>query len=333
MQQIKQSEATADLRRVPVLMVSSTDGITPVTSLTFAAGSIKVSKNGAASANHAGSVVEDAAGRYYYEATAAELNTLGYVTIAFSGTGARTYTAWIQVVAFSPYDAATLGLSSVSAIKTQTDQFAFTGGKVQAAITAAGDFVQAAADKVWLSPTRTLTALGAIWDTLTASMSTSGSIGKFIVDMLNAVKTKTDTLGGGAVTVTISTPVTAAGNLELVRGDDYFYADGATQTVEFANSAWPDLTGASEVKLTVRGNEGTPLNDTLLFDATDNAAVRVVGGPGTEQKVRFDLTNAKTATVLVGVNTMKFDVRAVLASGRRRRLARGTGTGIEEQTR
>lgn len=48
----------------------------------------------------------------------------------------------------------------VMGIKAKTDQLAFTSGKVQAAIIAADDFVQAAADKVWVSATRTLTALG-----------------------------------------------------------------------------------------------------------------------------------------------------------------------------
>lgn len=47
------------------------------------------------------------------------------------------------------------------AIKTKTDQFVFTlANKVDASIQAAGDFAQGAADKVWSTASRTLTAFG-----------------------------------------------------------------------------------------------------------------------------------------------------------------------------
>jgi hypothetical protein len=82
-----------------------------------------------------------------------------------------------------------------------------TGGVPKVAIEAAGDFVQAAADKVWASATRTLTALGAslvqeIWDRATSALTTVGSIGKLIVDNLNATissrasQTSADTIAG-----------------------------------------------------------------------------------------------------------------------------------------
>jgi hypothetical protein len=51
--------------------------------------------------------------------------------------------------------------TEVGAIKAKTDQLTFTNAnKVDAAVLAAGDFAQAAADKVWASAARTLTALG-----------------------------------------------------------------------------------------------------------------------------------------------------------------------------
>ncbi len=59
--------------------------------------------------------------------------------------------------------------TEVASIKTKTDQLTFTAAnKVDAAFNAAGDFPQAAADKVWASGTRTLSSFGTlvddIWD-------------------------------------------------------------------------------------------------------------------------------------------------------------------------
>jgi len=99
--------------------------------------------------------------------------------------------------------------TEVAAIKAKTDQLTFTtANKVDATIQAAGDFAQAAADKVWSTASRTLTAFGfsvtvgtnsdktgyslssagiqAIWDALTSALTTAGSIGKLLVDNINA---------------------------------------------------------------------------------------------------------------------------------------------------
>src|SRR5687768_1033516 len=115
MQQVLLSEATAARRRIPLYLVDDTDGKTPETGVTFSAGEIKVSKNGGADGNHGGTVSEIALGRYYYEATAAEFDTLGFLSLSFTKTGIRTFQAAVQVVAFTPYDAAALGLSAVPA--------------------------------------------------------------------------------------------------------------------------------------------------------------------------------------------------------------------------
>jgi hypothetical protein len=83
-----------------------------------------------------------------------------------------------------------------------------TAGIPRVAIEAAADFAQVAADKVWSSTTRTLSAFGftvtvgtnndktgyslssaaiqAIWDALTSALTTAGSIGKRIVDNIDA---------------------------------------------------------------------------------------------------------------------------------------------------
>jgi len=96
---IKQNETTAALRRWPIRMVQSADHSTPSTGLTFSAGDIKISKNGAAEANHAGTVTELASGLYYYEASAGEVDTAGFMTARFSKAGADMFVALLQVQA------------------------------------------------------------------------------------------------------------------------------------------------------------------------------------------------------------------------------------------
>lgn len=113
MQLLQQSESTAAYRRLLIACVDATDGYTPETGLTFAAGEIRVSKNGAAEANQAGTVTEVAGGVYYYEAAAAELDTLGTFAVRVNKTGVRSSVSVAQVIPFDPYSAANLGLTNV----------------------------------------------------------------------------------------------------------------------------------------------------------------------------------------------------------------------------
>ena len=61
---VKQSESTASRRRVPILMVDSTDGTTPLTGLTLYG---TLSKNGNPFAVTTGSFAEAGYGQYYYQ--------------------------------------------------------------------------------------------------------------------------------------------------------------------------------------------------------------------------------------------------------------------------
>ena len=85
---------------------------------------------------------------------------------------------------------------------TGTGEIDTTAGGVLVAAVAtdaigASGFSQAAADKVWLTASRTLTAFSfavnisaaavqAVWDALTSALTTVGSIGKLLVDNINA---------------------------------------------------------------------------------------------------------------------------------------------------
>jgi hypothetical protein len=109
--------------------------------------------------------------------------------------------------------------SSITAIKAKTDQLVFTlTNKVDASIQAAGDFAQAAADKVWSSTTRTLSAfsfavdisaaaVSLIWDKATSALTTVGSIGKLFVDNINA--TISSRLASASYTAPDNTSITA----------------------------------------------------------------------------------------------------------------------------
>ncbi len=121
----------------------------------------------------------------------------------------------IDLVAYDPQSATDLGLStvttlgtSVAAIKTKTDQLVFTlANKVDSAIVNAASLTQAAADKIWDTTIRTLTAFSftpdanvadktgfelstagvlAIWHQLISAISTTGSVGKLLKDDINA---------------------------------------------------------------------------------------------------------------------------------------------------
>jgi len=112
-QLMQQSEATAAQRRVLVYLVDDTDGKTAETGVTISAGDVKISKNGAAEANHGGTWAEIATGTYYYEFTAAELDTLGFVAFKITKSGVRTFVTAAQVVSFDPYDSVRAGLTSL----------------------------------------------------------------------------------------------------------------------------------------------------------------------------------------------------------------------------
>lgn len=116
MQQIQQSEATAARRRVFFQLVDATDGITAEIGQT---GTGFLSKNGATPVATSGSLVElsaaDMPGRYYFELTSAEADTLGILSLRFKAAATAEMVADAQIIPFDPYDAVALGLSRLDA--------------------------------------------------------------------------------------------------------------------------------------------------------------------------------------------------------------------------
>jgi hypothetical protein len=113
MQLLKLSEATAARRRILVYLVDDTDGKTAKGGITISAGDVKISKNGAAEGNHAGTLTELAGGLYYYEFTSGELDTIGFLSFRLVKATVRTFVAAMQVVSLDPYDSVRAGLTAL----------------------------------------------------------------------------------------------------------------------------------------------------------------------------------------------------------------------------
>jgi hypothetical protein len=137
---------------------------------------------------------------------------------------------------------------------------------------------------------------------------------EIIIESLNALNE-----AGGVV---MSSPVATTGLLTLVRGDDYYSADGAA--LEWTSTEWPDLTGATIRFSLQRRSTGT--------NAIDRFEGSVVTPTGTA-KVRVELTAAQTDDLAPGKNLYIYDVEATLDGGNIRTLVHGQCDVIRDSTR
>ncbi len=191
MQQLQVSEATAVLRRIFFHAVDATDGITPETGLT---GTGFFSENGATPVASSGSIVEINAtnmpGRYYIEGTAAELSTVGVLEFRYKAAACAEVIARAQVVNLDPY-AATWNIGKTGYALTLADwnvgktgyslTQAFPANFASLSISAGGlvDILQTAADKVWATAARILTASTNFNDVSTAEVNAE------VLDVMN----------------------------------------------------------------------------------------------------------------------------------------------------
>ena len=124
----------------------------------------------------------------------------------------------------------------------------------------------------------------------------------------------TDVINGGGTT-SYTGPVSNTGDVEIIRGDDYYHADSRALT--WSDTSWPVLTGGS-ILLTVRDK-----SDVALIE---NAAGVVSGA----SECYVELTSTQT-TVAAGI--WKFDLQATLASGHVVTLESGNFTIHNERVR
>lgn len=211
---LKQSTA----RTVPMgPFVDSTDFSTVETALSLTQAETRLSKNGGAFAqkNDATTASHLEEGTYGVVLDATDTNTLGHLRIQIQVAGALIVWQDFVVVPANVWDSLfgadklqvhadeiTAGLITAAAIADGAiDAATFAAGAIDATAIAAdaigsAEFAQAAADKVWATAARALTdkagfslsagGVQAIWDALTAALTTANTIGKLLVDNINA---------------------------------------------------------------------------------------------------------------------------------------------------
>lgn len=100
MQMITKDEATAAQRTIVFFAADVTDGFTPEPTIDFSdAGDVQLSKAGGAFANATGVVTELAVGFYKLVLSAADVDTLGDLTLKITNAGVRTVIRHFQVTA------------------------------------------------------------------------------------------------------------------------------------------------------------------------------------------------------------------------------------------
>lgn len=373
--QIKQSEATAARRRIPVLFVSSTDGFTPVTPTSPAA---YISANGATwtATTNAVAVATLAAGQslagvYYIELTAAEVANLGWITVNIQATNARQYNAQIQIMAYDPYDVVRIGLTSIPnvaqgttgaiatgnatgqvTVATNNDKtgYALSGtqtfnmtGSITGSLSGSVGSVTGAVGSVTGSVgsvtgsvasvtgsvgsvtgavgsvtgnvggnvtgsvgSLTATAVQNIWDDTTSSLTVVGSVGKLIVDNLNATVSSRSTLTDTQVWAAATRTLSAGTNIVLAKGTGITGFNDIT-----VNNIWSEtLPGAytatqAGFKLNAAGSSADPWSTTLPGAYTAGTAGNIIGNrldaAVSTRMATFTLpTNFSALTISVG---------------------------------
>lgn len=191
-------------------MVSSTDHIAAKTGITP---TVNLSKAGGAFAAAGGTVTEVANGWYKIVLTTTDTNTLGDLVFHITGTGADDSDFVDQVYARTLDDLAFPTTSGRSMDVTATGEVGIDWANIGAPTTAVNLSSTTVGTAAALTTNNDKTgyslsgaAIQAIWDALTSALTTAGSIGKLLVDNINAtissrLASASITLSGGAVTV------------------------------------------------------------------------------------------------------------------------------------
>jgi hypothetical protein len=212
---MKLRKLSSSVYPITFLMVQSADHVTGLTGATV---TVTLSKNGGAFASPAGAVTEIGSGWYSLAANATDRDTLGELDLHATATGGDPTDEKYLIVSFDPFDATALGLS-----------------RIDEAISAA---------KTLTASERTSLA-GVIWAALTNGITTAGSIGKLIVDYLDAAISSRSTYAGGdtAGTTTLLSRILgtlASGTHKPQSGDAYVRLGapaGASVSADIAGKA------------------------------------------------------------------------------------------------
>jgi hypothetical protein len=170
----------------------------------------------------------------------------------------------------------------------------------------------------------------AISDTPIGSQLLSWDGAQFIDALVldNDISAISSDLLSGPITVTLINPVVENGYITIVRGDDYFSADGRALVWSTSNAAtWPDLTAATIV-FTANINP----SNTNSGAASITASGVVTVASGADKSIYVQLASSATSTLAVGANAYNYDVRATLSDGHLVRLALGSMTVKQNQS-
>jgi len=256
MYQIKQSEATAARRRIPVLLVDITDGFTPETGVLTP--TINVSKLGAALVTGAGTWTEIGNGQYYYEFTSGEVDTLGWITLNVEkATVSRDYNAVIQVMAYDYAVATNLGLSAIPAVATGSlGALPTTGtGANQISVNGSG------------AVSTVVSVSGSVGSVVGAVGSVTGNVGGSVASVVGAV---------GSVTGSVGSVVGAVGSVTGNINGNLVGSVGSLSVTAIDN-IWNELTSS----LTVVGSVGKLLVDNVNATISSRATDATVWASGT----------------------------------------------------
>ena len=195
-QWLKQSTAVT-VKMGPFL--DETDGKTAETALTISQADIRLSKNGGAFAqtNNVAGATHDEGGEYGVPLDTTDTNTLGRLKVRIHKTGALPVWQEFMVVPANVWDSMfgadllQVDTTQWAGAATATDDVALATAPANfaaLAITAGGAMtVGTNNDKTGYG--LSAAAVQAIWDALTAALTTVGSIGKLLVDRIDAAIT------------------------------------------------------------------------------------------------------------------------------------------------
>lgn len=118
-------------------------------------------------------------------------------------------------------------------------------------------------------------------------------------DLADQLTTIQNTVSGDSFTVTVVSPVAEDGTIQIVRGDDYFAADG--RSIDIVITGGHDLTGAT-AKLTSR-------KGTVTWQLS---SVSILTPAGSSKTIRFESSRSETKDLAVG--SWKYDVEVTLSN-------------------
>ena len=148
-------------------------------------------------------------------------------------------------------------------------------------------------DEMALTIDERTTLAGVIWSALTSGLTTVGSVGKWLMDNIAAIKTQTDRIASSGG-VTVVSGLAATGDLTIYQGDDY-----SRRSIQFtaATGVLPDISAAT-VTLEIQS-----VKDAITI-------VTVTATSATQTLIVFEPTHAQTA-LLIQLNPRAYAYRVL----------------------